>query len=184
MNNKIVKRETIEKAFTPFKNKYGLGWNIDSLQGKRVMMHGGGIFGFNANFARNDQDDISIVLLNNVGNPKLGAITNDIFAILYDKPYTIPEKKKEISVSEEILKKYVGTYEIVPQFKIDITVQNGTLQAQATGQPKFGLFPQKDNYFFVKGVEAEVEFMSNDKGEIDSLNLYQGGKKTPAKKIN
>jgi CubicO group peptidase (beta-lactamase class C family) len=181
--NDIVKRTSIEKAFTPFKNKYGFGWNIDSLNGKRAVMHGGGIFGFNANFARIEQDNISIVLLNNVGNPKLSDITKDIFAILYEKPYKIPEGKKEIKVSEDILRKYVGTYEIVPQFKIDIMVENGKLQAQATGQPKFELFAQKDNYFFVKVVEAEVEFMSNDKGEVELLNLYQGGKKMPAKKI-
>ena len=184
LTNKIVKRETIEKAFTPFKSKYGLGWNIDSLNKKRVVAHGGGIFGFNANFARIEQDDISIVLLNNVGNPKLSAITKDIFAILYDNPYKIPEMKKEIKVSEEILKKYIGTYEIVPQFKINVTVENGTLQAQATGQSKFELFGQKDSYFFAKIADIEIEFVNNEKGEIESLNLYQGGKKTPAKKIN
>ena len=184
LSNKIVKRETIEKAFTPFKSKYGLGWNIDSLNGKKVLAHGGGIFGFNANFVRIEQDDISIVLLNNVGNPKLSDITKDIFSILYDKPYKIPKVKKEIKVDEEILKKYIGTYEIVPQFKINVTVESGTLQAQATGQPKFELFAEKDNYFFVKVVEAEVEFVNNEKGETELLYLYQGGKKIPAKKVN
>jgi hypothetical protein len=146
-------------------------------------MHGGGIFGFNANFARIEQDDIAVVLLNNVGNPKLSDITKDIFAILYEKPYKIPAAKKEMKVSEDILKKYVGTYEIIPQFKIDVTLENGTLQAQATGQPKFELFAEKENYFFLKVVEAEVEFINNEKGEIASLNLFQGGKITPAKKV-
>jgi CubicO group peptidase (beta-lactamase class C family) len=182
LNNTVVKRASIEKAFTPVKNKYGFGWSIDSIDGKRLTTHGGGIFGFNTNIARIESDDICIVLLNNVGNPKLGDITNDIFAVLYDKPYKLPEAKKEIVLSEEILKKYIGTYEVAPQFKIAITVEDGKLIAQATGQPKFQLFAQKENYFFLKAVEAEVEFVSNDKGEVEKLILYQGGAKTPAVK--
>ena len=182
LNNTIIKRTSIEKAFTPFKNKYGFGWIIDSTNAKRITTHGGGIFGFNANFARVEQDDICIILLNNVGNPRLEDITRDIFAILYDKPYKIPEGKAEIKVSAEILNKYIGTYEVVPEFKIEINVENGQLVAQATGQPKFELFAQKDNYFFLKAVEAEVEFVINDKGVVEKLILYQGGRKTPATK--
>jgi CubicO group peptidase (beta-lactamase class C family) len=182
LNNTIVKRASIEKAFTPHKNHYGFGWIIDSINTKRITTHGGGIFGFNANIARVEQDNVCIILLNNVGNPKLEGITKDIFAILYDKPYKIPESKAEIIVSPEILNKYVGTYEVVPEFKIEVNVENGQLIAQATGQPKFELFAQKENYFFLKAVEAEVEFLSNDKGIVEQLILYQGGRKTPAKK--
>lgn len=182
LNNNIIKRASIEKAFTPYKNRYGFGWIMDSVNTKRITTHAGGIFGFNANIARVEQDDICIILLNNVGNPKLEDITKDIFSILYDKPYKLPEGKVEIKVSEEILNKYIGTYEVMPEFKIEVNVENGQLVAQATGQPKFELFAQKENYFFLKAVEAEVEFVSNDKGVVENLILYQGGRKTPAKK--
>jgi CubicO group peptidase (beta-lactamase class C family) len=183
LNNTIIKRESIEKAFTPVKSKYGFGWIIDSIDGKRVTTHGGAIFGFNTNIARIESDDICIVLLNNTGNPKLGDITKDIFAVLYDKPYKLPEEKKVIKVAEEILKKYIGTYEVTPQFQITVTVEEGKLMGQATNQPKFELFAEKDNYFFIKAVEAEVEFVSDDKGVVEKLILYQGGRKTAALKI-
>jgi CubicO group peptidase (beta-lactamase class C family) len=183
LNNTIIKRESIEKAFIPVKSKYGFGWIIDSIDGKRVTTHGGAIFGFNTNIARIESDDICIVLLNNTGNPKLGDITKDIFAVLYDKPYKLPEEKKVIKVAEEILKKYIGTYEVTPQFQITVTVEEGKLMGQATNQPKFELFAEKDNYFFIKAVEAEVEFVSDDKGVVEKLILYQGGRKTAALKI-
>lgn len=183
LNNKIVQRSSIEKAFTPYKNNYGYGWGINKIADKQITTHSGGIFGFNANLARIEQDDVCVLLLNNVGNPKLSEITQKIFDVLYDKPYTLPEIKKEVSVSEDILKKYVGTYEVVPAFQIVVTVENGRLVAQATGQPKFELFAQKDNYFFLKAVEAEVEFANDEKGIPSQLFLYQGGRKTPAKKL-
>jgi CubicO group peptidase (beta-lactamase class C family) len=184
LNNTVVQRSSLDRAFTDYKNNYGYGWGIATVDGKKKVSHGGGIFGFNAHLARIEQDDLCVVLLNNVGNPKLSEISQKAFDIVYDKPYKLPEVKKEMVVSEEILKKYVGTYEIVPQFQIVISVEKGQLVAQATGQPKFDLFAQKDNYFFVKAVEAEVEFLSDDKGAVTQLLLYQGGRKTPAKKIN
>lgn len=183
LNNKIVQRSSMDKAFTPYKNNYGYGWAINKMADKQITTHSGGIFGFNANLARIEQDDVCVLLLNNVGNPKLSEITQKIFEVLYDKPYTLPEIKKEVSVSEDILKKYVGTYEVVPAFQIVVTVENGRLVAQATGQPKFELFAQKDNYFFLKAVEAEIEFANDEKGIPSQLFLYQGGRKTPAKKI-
>lgn len=183
LHNKILKRTSLEKGFTPFKNKYGYGWIVDSISNKRITTHAGGIFGFSSNLSRVEQDDICIILLNNTGNPKLGDITSDIYAILYDQPYKIPEPKAEIKVSSEMLNKYIGTYEVAPAFKIDISVENGQLIAQATGQPKFELFAQKENYFFLKAVEAEVEFVMNDQGIVEKLFLYQGGRKTPAAKI-
>lgn len=155
---------------------------IDTLNHKRMVTHGGGIFGFNSNLLRIEDDDVCLVLLNNVGNPKRSEITQNLLAVLYDKPHKLPSIKKEIVVSEAVLKKYEGTYEVVPQFQIVITVEKGRLVAQATGQPKFELFAQKDNYFFLKAVEAEVEFVNDEKGAISQLFLYQGGRKTPTKK--
>ncbi len=156
---------------------------IDSLDQKRITKHSGGIDGFNAYFARLEADDVCIVLLNNMGNPRLAEINQNILALLYDKPYKVPVIKTEIKVSEEILQKYVGTYELMPQFQIVVTLENGKLFGAATGQGKFELFAQKENYFFLKAIEAEVEFIFNVKGDVENLILYQGGKKTPAKKI-
>jgi CubicO group peptidase (beta-lactamase class C family) len=183
LNNTIIKRISAEEAFTPVKDHYGYGWGIDSIEGKRITAHSGGIFGFNSNFARVEADDICIVLLNNVGNDKLQEITQNILAILYNKPYKIPENKVAVQLSDTILKKYTGTYELAPQFKIDITTANGQIFAQATGQPKFELFAQKENYFFIKAVSAEVEFIINAQGQVEKMILYQGGRNTEGKKI-
>jgi CubicO group peptidase (beta-lactamase class C family) len=183
LQNKILSRQWLEKAFTPVKNKYGYGWAIDSADGKRITTHNGGIFGFNSSFYRVEADDVCIVMLNNAGNPKLDEIAGSVLKILYNKPYKLPEAKKEITLSQEMLKRYEGLYEVVPQFQITITVEEGKLIAQATNQPKFELFAQKENYFFLKAVEAEVEFVTNEKKEVEKLILYQGGRKTDAKKI-
>jgi CubicO group peptidase (beta-lactamase class C family) len=184
LQNKIISRASAEKGFTPVKRNYSYGWRIDSLDGKRITAHNGSIYGFNSSLLRIEADSVAVILLNNVRNPKLDEITTGILNIIYGKPYQLPEQKKEITVPEEILKKYIGTYEVTPQFQITVTVEEGKLMGQATNQPKFELFAEKDNYFFLKAVEAEVEFVSSDKGLVEKLILYQGGRKTEAKKIN
>ncbi|HEY0356347.1 MAG TPA: serine hydrolase domain-containing protein, partial [Flavisolibacter sp.] len=42
-SDKILKPESWKAVFTPYKNKYGYGWSIDSLYGKPFASHGGGI---------------------------------------------------------------------------------------------------------------------------------------------
>jgi D-aminopeptidase len=99
------------------------------------------------------------------------------------KPAAPVKVKTEIKVSEKILRKYIGTYEVGSQFKIDITVENGQLFAQVTGQSRFRLFPEKENYFFIKAFNADIEFVSSAKGVVEKLVLHQNGQLTTAKKI-
>ncbi|AXT55430.1 serine hydrolase [Aquimarina sp. MMG015] len=95
-----------------------------------------------------------------------------------------PAERKSITVSADILKQYVGKFELQPNFIIDITLEGNSIYAEATGQPKFELFAESETLFFLKVVPAEISFNANNKGLIDSLTLNQGGRKMPAKRIN
>ncbi|HYE53921.1 MAG TPA: serine hydrolase domain-containing protein, partial [Chitinophagaceae bacterium] len=78
--DKVIKRSSINKAFTPYKNNYGYGWAIDSLEGKRIIEHNGGIFGFTSDMLWVPADGVCIVLLSN--KPEmLGPITKTLFRI-------------------------------------------------------------------------------------------------------
>ena len=83
--------------------------------------------------------------------------------------------KKSIEVDKEILKQYVGEYELQPGFFIKVFTEDEKFMAQATGQDKFELFAESETKFFLKVVEAKIEFFKDDKGAISHLILYQGG---------
>ena len=96
----------------------------------------------------------------------------------------MPEAKKEIQLSADVLKKYIGTYELAPTFSIEITVQGNQIFAQATNQPKFELFAASEDNFFLKVVDANVTFEIDETTKIPiSLTLEQGGGKTKGKKV-
>lgn len=87
----------------------------------------------------------------------------------------------EVAVSPEVLKNYVGTYELMPNFNLMITLEDGKLMSQATGQPKFALFGESDTKFFMKEVDLLVEFIPNSTQAFD-LIVYQGGQKLSGKR--
>jgi CubicO group peptidase (beta-lactamase class C family) len=182
MAQKIIRPESWKSCFTPKLHHYAYGWAVDSLEGQPSIQHGGGIHGFNSNLVMLPDQKISIILLSNVNTPLLGEITKSLADILLDKPYTLPGERKAIEVAEKTLQELVGEYTFTPGFIITTTVENGKLFAQATNQPKFELFCEKPDFFFLKVVEAQLEFKRDAAGKVDQVILHQGGKDQPAKK--
>ncbi len=81
------------------------------------------------------------------------------------------------------LKQYLGTYELKPGFEIEVSSLGNQLFAQATGQSKFELFPGKPGNFYLKVVEANMDFNKDASGKVTSLTLHQGGQDIEGKKI-
>lgn len=181
--NKIISKASYDKATMPNKFNYGYGNYILNINGKKVLAHGGLTFGYSAYLGRNNQDGISIVILNNIVNTSLNDIAKNILNILYDKPYQLPEVIKEVTLSQETLNRYLGTYQIDPQVTVVISVENGHLFGQATGQNRVSLTAQKEGYFFIKGADVQIEFKKDSLGIISGLLLIDGGKSVIAKRI-
>jgi CubicO group peptidase (beta-lactamase class C family) len=178
---KIVAKETLEKAYTPFKNNYGYGWTINFYDGRKIVSHSGGAAGYRSNLARVPNGDICIILLNNTENANVELITKNLFNILINKPYKIPF---EIKVNKEVLANYIGTYQVTaPPIVMYITVDNGRLAAQASGQQKTTLLAESENLFFAEEADGFIEFENGNTGVIDTIILNQGGKKFTGNKI-
>lgn len=94
----------------------------------------------------------------------------------------IINEKKDADVPEEILQLYTGKYQLLPNFTITVTVEGKNIYTQATGQPRIQIFPEDETHFYVKVVDAKIEFKKeNDK--VTGLMLYQSGQSLPAQKI-
>lgn len=133
-------------------------------------------FSFENSFAtiqfNEDGKEVKAVFANRI-NKTEGVKTN--------KPIPI---HNEIQLESEILKRYTGVYEIQPGFDIVITLEGNKLMSQATGQQKIQIFPESQTKFFLKVVDAQIEFVENEKGVFESFILYQGGQEISGKKKN
>jgi CubicO group peptidase (beta-lactamase class C family) len=95
----------------------------------------------------------------------------------------LPVERPEIELSGEIFDQYVGEYELAPGFIIKVWREDKRFKTQATGQSSFDIFAETENKFFLKVVDAQIEFNKDDSGNVISMTLFQNGAQIPGKKI-
>ena len=95
----------------------------------------------------------------------------------------VPAGPTAITLTSAQLEACVGKYALAPTFVITVTHEGESLMAQATGQPKFEIFPESPTKFFLKVVEAQVEFEPGPDGRMAALTLHQGGQHLPGKRV-
>lgn len=173
---KVLSPTSLQKMTTPFLHNYAFGLAVTTLNGHRIIEHTGGIEGFNTALAYFPEDKLIVVVLSNLNGEAPLNIANKLAALAHGEGVVLPTERNEVSVTSAILAKYVGVYEVDPGFNLVMTLEDGKLMTQATGQPKFQLFAESDTKFFLKVVDAEVEFFTNEKGEVTHLVLHQGGR--------
>jgi hypothetical protein len=92
----------------------------------------------------------------------------------------VPPPLKEIQVSPQLLAKYAGPYTLGPGVDVTMMVEDGRLMTQITGQPKLELFAESDTRFFLKVVDAQVEFFADASGAVTHMVIHQNGQETKA----
>ena len=172
---KLLKPESLVKMTTPYKENYAFGLLAHSENGHKVIEHGGGIEGFNTQVSYYPESKLVVVVLGNLNGGAPGEIAKKLATIAFGEKVMLPNERKEVTVAPKILAEYAGTYVMSPTFQIVMSVEGDQLMTQATGQPKFPLFAESDSKFFLKVVDAEVEFVRNEKGEVTHMVLHQGG---------
>ncbi len=158
--------------------KIGFGWHGDPLSNRMLLFHGGGTGGYVTFVALDWEKKAGVFVATNST-----AKSDDIGVHILENNFPLRSIKQSIALNETVLEKYVGEYELAPTFTIVITRDGKQLFGQATGQPKFELFGEKEDVFFLKAVEAQVTFSKDASGKIISITLKQGGADTLGRKI-
>jgi CubicO group peptidase (beta-lactamase class C family) len=170
---KLLSPGSLAKMTTPFKNDYAFGVAVTTVNGHKRIQHGGGIDGFNTNLIYYPDDKLTIIALANLNGSAVDEMGPKLSVLARGEK--LPERK-EITVSPKILAEYVGTYQLAPRINVMITLAGDQLMTQLSGQGKLPLFPESETSFFLKAVDAQVEFVKDDKGAVTQLILHQGGR--------
>jgi CubicO group peptidase (beta-lactamase class C family) len=171
-------KEIFQRAELNDKTKipYGFGWYLeDNPNFGKTAFHFGCWVGYSTFIERDIDNDKTIIILQN--HSPVSFPVNELRHIIYNKQYPT-----EITLSNEQLKKLVGTYKIREGFELKISIDKEHLFVQATGQDVIPLFAENELLFFAKVVDAQLQFEKNKKGEITHLYLLQNGNKTIAEK--
>lgn len=112
---------------------------------------------------------------------ELNRSNTNAISILKSVGVDTSELTETIKVSSTVLESYVGEYELRPNFVLSVSLNEGRMYVQATGQGKIEVFPMSDKKFYSKVVNAQVTFNTNEEGEVSSLTLHQNGDRNAPK---
>ncbi len=181
---KLLSAESLEKMTTPFLNNYGFGVTIQESKGRRRIWHGGGIQGFNTALAYYPDTEVAVVVLGNLNGQAPAQIATQLEALAHGEQVLLTSERTEIKLSLERLQAYVGTYQLAPQVTISMTLDGEQLMTQLSGQRKLPVFPESDGNFFLRVVDAQLEFLMDDAGAVTAVILHQNGRDQTAPRIS
>jgi D-alanyl-D-alanine carboxypeptidase len=98
-----------------------------------------------------------------------------------DKP--LPMAPVQVQLEPAMLERYAGVYELQPGFNITFRVDGTRFLTQATGQEEFEAFASGPTTFFLKVVDARIEFLPEPDGAVKRMKLFQGGAELEGRRV-
>jgi len=81
--DRVLRKASREKMWTPVKNDYGYGWSIKRVHRHKQIAHGGGINGFATFIGRYPDDDAVVIVLANNERTNAGGLANGLAGVLF-----------------------------------------------------------------------------------------------------
>lgn len=173
-SNKLIKKETLQKAFTRYKLSdgkeisYGYGFRFGFIQESPSIWHGGLINGFRTMAMYLPKEDVFVTVLSNCDCNSSDNIAAKLAAVAIGKPYAY----KEIKVANSALETYAGVYENESSDQLLVSVADSKLSVRRGRGPKtIARAYQKDHFFFDDQMMT-MEFTLNKSGEPDKLTIW------------
>jgi len=182
---KLLSAASLKKMTTPFKNDYAFGLTVMKVNGRNWISHNGGIEGFNTLVAYEPENKLAVVVLGNLNGAAPQDIGMKLAALAQGDTVTLQTERKELTLDPKVLARFVGAYEMGPGVNMLITLNNSQLMSKLGNQQAIAIFPESETKFFVKVVDAQLEFSGNDsQGRATLLTLHQNGRDTAAKRLD
>ena len=151
-----------------------LGWHI--ARDNMTVWHNGMTGGYSSWVSIVPSYNVGVVVLANTATMQTTELGEKLTRVACGQKVEPTPSRKEIEVDRATLDSYAGSYPIVPQFVLTVTVEDGKLMVQATGQPKLPVFAESKTKFFYKIVDAQLTFVPDEKGNVAKLVLHQNGR--------
>jgi len=187
---RLVKKETLDKAWTSFKLNngkeinYGYGWQTGGhIQGSPIVEHGGVAVGYVTDAIYMPKEDIYIALFANQRSALIDFITDELAANIIGKPYSI----HAIDLSDDSLKVYTGNYADSTGVRT-IVLTNHKLFYQHGSGPKLPLTPCGIDWFYFDNTQVTGVIERDPYGRILGMVLmdrrYPGQRPPMMKRID
>jgi CubicO group peptidase (beta-lactamase class C family) len=167
----VAKKETLAL-------RYGMGLYRTEVGGLAAIGHNGGLPGYLSSVMWLPEEKVTVVVLGNAMPAPTGGNPAELLPVVarafLGKEIAAHAPQIDPNADPNRYADYAGRYDYKTAFQ-EITVADGHLYAQLTGQPKFEVFPSGPDAFFYKAVEAKLAFQRDANGTVNAVIHSQNG---------
>jgi CubicO group peptidase (beta-lactamase class C family) len=168
---RLLRPESLAKMTTPFKDNYGFGLVIQTTGGFKNVWHNGGIQGFSTSLAYYPDSKITVAVLANFNSSAPDEMLFKLAAVAHGQGVVLTSERKQITLPAGSLSAYAGSYDF-GDVKAVVTIEDGHLLWQDEGLPKAELFAESQTKFFLRIIDAQIEFTRDGSGLVTGLILH------------
>jgi CubicO group peptidase (beta-lactamase class C family) len=151
---------------------YAYGLEIWPYKGVKTIYHSGAWAGYRTQIMIFPDDQLAFITLSNADDDDLSAgYARSIADLLLQKNDdrsqaqndrsrpTDYSKSPTVAVDTSLLRKYAGTYQLTPTRFMTITLENGQLIVQSTGEDKTSMQAKSESVFWVSDYHSTITFV-------------------------
>jgi CubicO group peptidase (beta-lactamase class C family) len=170
----ILSEASLKAMTTPGLGAYGFGVSVETVDGMRVISHGGAIEGFHSFLMYLPKRQITVAVLSNVEGPAADKMAEQLLSVSLGHEDVLPP------ISDSELDRFNGTFDLKDAgftltFRRDGHVLNSLSGNDVIPLVYEGLEGGKPT-FFVPRLGAEISFAPNATGAMASMVLHQNGR--------
>lgn len=157
----------------------GLAWHLlKRPDGSTFVFHNGMTGGFSSALVLDvERRRAAIVLADAFGG------FDDLALHLLDPKVPLAPPRRAVSLDLPAAQAAAGRYRLAPDVVLTISVEDGRLYAQATGQGRFELLQDSRGDYYTTATELLIRFTRDAQGRATGLTLFQGGGAIEAARI-
>jgi CubicO group peptidase (beta-lactamase class C family) len=166
-NDTLLKKESKAQAWKPFvlsdgkPSLYGFGWNVADFREHKLISHSGSTAGFNAQISRFTDDDLSVIVLTNLGDAGFAGTIARGIAKIYIPSISIKAMKPQSGADAKLTQMFTNALRerMENKFSVEQLTDNlikslSTDRAKA-GSARIAAFGAVKNLTFVGGETSE-----------------------------
>ena len=170
---KLVSKSSFDAMWTAVKLNngstypYGFAWDVTSVNGHRLLEHGGAWQGFTTHVARYVDDKLSVIVLTNLAGANPEYLAHGVAGLYL--PAVALAKHTKINLNDDQLKAFAGEYKFDSGQTVQVSAAPGKLILQTGESTKHDLLPESPNSFFIEMSETTISF------DKDTMIWHSGG---------
>jgi hypothetical protein len=91
---------------------------------------------------------------------------------------------REVEVDPRSLPRIVGRYQLAPALVLTVSRKGRQMSTRLTGQRELNIYPEGAHRYFLKAVDAQLEFDDADPARAGYVILHQNGQQMKAPRID